>query len=78
MLTDRYGLSVSTVSAAARDAYVEGCDLLMTVYPGAAVALERAIAADPASLWPISPRRGRDNWRGTLQRCGTRWRRPRP
>ena len=47
MLTDRYGLAVSTASAAARDAYVEGCDLLMTVYPGASAAFERAIAADP-------------------------------
>jgi tetratricopeptide (TPR) repeat protein len=46
MLTDRYGLAVSTASAAARDAYVEGCDLLLTVYPGAAAALDRAIAAD--------------------------------
>jgi hypothetical protein len=47
MLTDRYGLAVSTVSTAARDAYVEGVDLLLTVYPGAAAAFERAIAADP-------------------------------
>jgi tetratricopeptide (TPR) repeat protein len=46
MLTDRYGLAVSTASAPARDAYVEGCDLLLTVYPGAAAALDRAIAAD--------------------------------
>ena len=46
MLTDRYGLAVSTESAAARDAYVEGCDLLLTVYPGAAAAFDRAIAAD--------------------------------
>jgi hypothetical protein len=28
MLTDRYGLSLSTASAGARDAYVEGCDLV--------------------------------------------------
>ena len=47
MLTDRYGLSVSTTVAAARDAYVEGVDLLLTVYPGAAAAFDRAIAADP-------------------------------
>lgn len=46
MPTDRYGLAVSTASAAARDAYVEGCDLLLTVYPGAAAAFGRAIAAD--------------------------------
>lgn len=47
MLTDRYGLPLSTTSTAARDAYVEGVDLLLTVYPGAAAAFERALAADP-------------------------------
>ncbi len=47
MLTDRYDLPVSTTVAAARDAYVEGVDLLLTVYPGAAAAFDRAIAADP-------------------------------
>ncbi len=48
MLTDRHGLTVSTTDPAARDGYVEGVDLLLTVYPGAAAAFERAIAADPA------------------------------
>jgi len=47
MLTDRYGLALATASPAARDAYVEGCDLLLTLYPGAAAAFDRAIAADP-------------------------------
>ena len=47
MLTDRYGLAVSTTSPAARDAYIEGVDLLLTVYPGATAAFDRAIAADP-------------------------------
>ena len=47
MLTDRYGLALSTVSPAARDAYVEGCDLVLTLYPGAAAVFDRAIAADP-------------------------------
>lgn len=47
MLTDRYGLPLSTTVAAARDAYVEGVKLLLTVYPGAAAAFDRAIAADP-------------------------------
>src|SRR6185295_17565863 len=47
MLTDRYGLAVSTTVAAERDAYVEGVDLLLTVYPGAASSFDRAIAADP-------------------------------
>jgi tetratricopeptide (TPR) repeat protein len=47
MLTDRYGLAVSTASTAARDAYVLGCDLQLSMFPGAAAAFDRAIAADP-------------------------------
>jgi tetratricopeptide (TPR) repeat protein len=47
MFADRYDLPLSTTSADARDAYVQGCDLLMTLYPGALEAFERAIAADP-------------------------------
>jgi tetratricopeptide (TPR) repeat protein len=47
VLTDRYDLPLSTTSAAARDAYVQGCDLALTLYPGAVEALDRAIAADP-------------------------------
>ena len=46
MLMDRYGLALSTTSVAARDAYVEGSDLALTFYPGAARAYDRAIAAD--------------------------------
>jgi len=47
MYTDRYDLLLSTTSAAARDAYVQGCDLALTFYPGALEAYDRAIAADP-------------------------------
>jgi tetratricopeptide (TPR) repeat protein len=47
MLTDRYGLALSTVSTAARDAYVQASDLALTLYPGAAEAYDRAIATDP-------------------------------
>ena len=47
MLKDRYGLSLSTTSAAARDAYVEASDLALTFYPGAHEVYDRAIAADP-------------------------------
>ena len=47
MLADRYDLALSTTAAAARDAYVEGCDLVLTLYPGAVEAFDRAIAADP-------------------------------
>ena len=47
MLTDRYGLSLSTSSVAARDAYVQGCDAKLTMHPGAIEAFDRAIAEDP-------------------------------
>ena len=47
LLTDRYGLPLSTPVAAARDAYADGVNLLLTVYPGAGAAFDRAIAADP-------------------------------
>lgn len=47
MLTDRYGLAVSTTSSAARDAYVQGCDLQLSMHPGAVAAFDTAIAADP-------------------------------
>jgi tetratricopeptide (TPR) repeat protein len=47
VLADRYDLPLSTSSAAARGAYVQGCDLALTLYPGAVEAFDRAIAADP-------------------------------
>src|SRR6516162_2522895 len=47
MLTDRYELPLSTASSAARDAYVEGCEAKLTMYPGAIESFDRAIAADP-------------------------------
>jgi tetratricopeptide (TPR) repeat protein len=47
MLTERYGLLLSTTSSAARDGYVEGCEAKLTMYPGAIEAFDRAIAADP-------------------------------
>jgi tetratricopeptide (TPR) repeat protein len=47
MLKDRYGLALSISSVPSRDAYIEGCDLVLTHYPGAAAAFDRAIAADP-------------------------------
>ena len=45
MLTDRYELPLTTASSAARDAYVEGCEAKLTMYPGALEAFDRAIAA---------------------------------
>jgi hypothetical protein len=56
MLTDRYDLPVSTASSAARDAYVEGCELKLTMYPGALEAFDRAIAADPGFALPHAAR----------------------
>jgi Flp pilus assembly protein TadD len=47
MLTDRYGLLLSTTSSVARDAYIEGCEAKLTMYPGAIEAFDRAITADP-------------------------------
>ena len=47
MLTDRYGLLLSTTSSAARDAYVKGRKAKLTMYPGAIQAFDRAIAEDP-------------------------------
>src|SRR6202171_1492307 len=47
MLTDRYELPLSTGSSAARDAYLQGCEAKLTMYPGAVEAFDRAIAADP-------------------------------
>ncbi len=47
MFADRYELPLSTASVAARDAYAQGCDLALTLYPGALEAFDRALAADP-------------------------------
>jgi hypothetical protein len=47
MLSDRYGLPLSTSSSAARDAYVEGVDLFLAANFGSQAAFERAIKADP-------------------------------
>jgi tetratricopeptide (TPR) repeat protein len=47
MLTDRYGLPLSTASPGARDAYVQGCEAKLTMYPGAIEAFGRAITTDP-------------------------------
>jgi tetratricopeptide (TPR) repeat protein len=52
MLTDRYELPLSTTSSSARDAYVEGCEAKLTMYPGAIEGFDRAIAADPGFALP--------------------------
>ena len=47
MLTDRYGLPISTSSETARDAYIAGCDGVLTAWHGDAAHLARALEADP-------------------------------
>ncbi len=47
MMIDGYGLALSTTSQVARDAYVDGCRRLLTMYPGALDAFDRALADDP-------------------------------
>jgi tetratricopeptide (TPR) repeat protein len=47
MLADRFGLPLSTLSAAARDAYVDASERALTFYPGALAAYDDALAADP-------------------------------
>jgi len=44
---DRYGLTLSTTSSEAAQAYRDGIDLLLSAWTGAAEAFDRAIAADP-------------------------------
>ena len=47
MLTDRYGLTLTTDSSLARDAYVQAIDLLLSANAGVDDALQQALAADP-------------------------------
>ena len=46
MLIDRYGLAVSTSSEAARDAYIAGCDGVLSAAHDDKTNLERAVALD--------------------------------
>jgi tetratricopeptide (TPR) repeat protein len=46
MLTDRFGLTLSTTSSRARDAYVEGCDLVLAGQPGAETCFDGALSED--------------------------------
>ena len=47
MLTDRYGLTVTTDSQHARDAYVQAIDLLLSANAGVEDSLQDALTADP-------------------------------
>jgi tetratricopeptide (TPR) repeat protein len=52
---DRYGLPLSTNSPEAANAYRDGIDLMLSAWPGAAEAFDRAIAADPEfALAPVA------------------------
>ena len=78
MLTDRYELPLSTASAVARDAYVEGCAAKLTMYPGAIEGYERAIAADPGFALAHVARAHVLLESGDGRRHARRWRRPIP
>src|SRR5262249_11463595 len=56
MLEDRYELPATAASSAARDAYVEGLEAKLTMYPGALEAFDRAIAADSGFALPHAAR----------------------
>jgi len=47
MRTDRYDLALTTQSDLAAQRYQEGLDLLLSLWPSAAQALDQAIDADP-------------------------------
>ena len=53
---DSYGLPVSTQSEAAALAYRQGIELMLSAWPGASEALDRAIAADPDFALPYAAR----------------------
>ena len=76
MLTDRYDLPLSTASPAARDAYVQGCEAKLTMYPGAIEAFDRAIAADPGFALPYAAKAHALLERATPRRRARRWQRP--
>ena len=76
MLTDRYDLPLSTTSSAARDAYVQGSESKLTMYPGAIEAFDRAIEADPGFAVPMPPGRTHCWSAATPRRRARRWRRP--
>src|SRR5690349_15613159 len=56
MLADHYDLPLSTISATARDAYVDGAGRKLTAHPGAVEAFDRAIEADPRFALPHAAR----------------------
>jgi hypothetical protein len=53
---DRRGLPISTVSGRAAERYRAGVDLMLSTWPGAAEALDEAIAADPGFALALAAR----------------------
>src|SRR5467141_2432313 len=53
---DRYGLALSTASSEAAKTYRDGIDRLLSAWPGAAEAFDRAIAADREFALPLIAR----------------------
>lgn len=73
--TDRYDLPLSTSSAHAAERYQAGVDLLLSLWPGAAEALDEAIAADPDFALALAARARLqliDNQAGTAREAITR------
>ena len=73
MLTDRYGLALSTKSPAASDAYLEGYDLLLTLYPGPLPPLTVPSRPMLASQPHTSARRGHSSSAATCHRRVQHW-----
>ena len=67
-----------TASSVARDAYVQGCEAKLTMYPGALEGFERAIAADPVFALAHAARAHVLLERGDAAAARRRWRRPIP
>jgi hypothetical protein len=78
MLTDRYELPLSTASSDARNAYVQGCEAKLSMYPGAIEAFDRAIAADPAFALAHTAKAHALLERGESRPRARRWRRQIP
>ena len=74
MFRDRYGLPLSTGSAAARDVYVEAMDLFLGANAGAEQGFERAVLEDPSFALAHAGQARALQMRGRgREAAGTRW-----
>ena len=73
MLQDRYGLALSTGSAAARDIYVEGMDLFLGANAGAEQAFAQATLEDPSFALARAARARALQMRAADARRAKRW-----